>query len=79
MTPSVQRATQAEAQRDRSSALELEKEALRQQIADLNDRLSKAQRAYEDLKKTMDNMVPRCACLCVCLIIMCVSSVMVKL
>jgi hypothetical protein len=62
MTPPVQREAQAAAQLDRSGALELEKDALKQQTADLNDKLSKAQREFEDLKSVMENMVPRCVC-----------------
>ena len=59
MTPLVQHATQAEAQRDRCGALELERDALRQQTADFSDKLSKLQREFDDAKIAMENMVPR--------------------
>jgi hypothetical protein len=48
-------------QRDRADAAELEKNALKQQIAELREKLFKAQSDMDDLKSTMDNMVPRSA------------------
>jgi hypothetical protein len=48
-----------ELQRDRADALELEKDTLRQQTADLRDKMSKAQSELDELKSTMENMVPR--------------------
>jgi hypothetical protein len=65
MTPPVQRVAQASAQQDRCGALELEKDALKQQIADLNDKLSKLQREFDDARSAMENMVPRCVYACV--------------
>jgi hypothetical protein len=59
MTPAVQRAMQAETQQDRSGALELERDALRQHTADLSDKLSKLQTDFNNAKIAMDNMVPR--------------------
>ena len=58
--------TQAEleSQRERGNVLELETDALKQQMADLREKLIKAQRDFDDLKSTMENMVPRCVCVC---------------
>jgi hypothetical protein len=54
--------TQAETaeQRDRADALELEKDVLKRQIADLRDKMNKTQNELDDLKREMENMVPRC-------------------
>jgi hypothetical protein len=50
----------AQAEADSAGALEQEKDALKQQIADLRDKLSKAQSDLEYTKIAMENMVPRC-------------------
>ncbi len=58
---SVHLHTQAEAdlQRERVDALELEKDALRQQAADLRDKLNKMQSEMDALMSAMEKMVPR--------------------
>jgi hypothetical protein len=54
----------AGAQRNRAEALAQERDALKQQMADLRDKLSKTQSELDDLKSAMENMVPRCVCVC---------------
>ncbi len=50
---------EAAAQRNRVDALEVEKESLKQQIAELRDNLSKSRGSYDDLTKQLENMVAR--------------------
>jgi hypothetical protein len=52
--------------RDRADAAELEKNALKQQIAELREKLFKAQSDLENATTTMESMVPRCVCVFVC-------------
>jgi predicted nuclease with TOPRIM domain len=60
--------TQAELEleRERVKALELEKEAFKEQNADLREKLVKMQTELDELKSTLENMVPRCVYVCVC-------------
>jgi hypothetical protein len=56
-------ATQAETdlqlQRERADTAELEKKSLKQQIAELREKFIKTQSELDDVKTTMENMVPR--------------------
>jgi hypothetical protein len=54
--------TQAELerQRERGDGLELEKESFKQQTSDIREKLIKTQAELDELKSTLENMVPRC-------------------
>jgi hypothetical protein len=52
--------------RDRADAAELEKNALKQQVPELREKLFKAQTDLENATTTMESMVPRCVCVCMC-------------
>jgi hypothetical protein len=45
-------------------ALQFEKDVLKHQMADLREKLNKSQSELEDLKSAIENMVPRCVCVC---------------
>ena len=61
---------QADAHQNCADSLETEKDALRQQSADLRDKLIKALAELESLKLAAEGMVPRCVCVCVCVLCM---------
>ncbi len=52
-----------QAEAESTGTMTLEKDALKQQMADLRDKLSKALCDLEYAKIDMENMVPRCACM----------------
>jgi hypothetical protein len=56
----MQAETDVQSHRDRADAAELEKNALKQQIAELREKLFKAQSDLDSVKTDMENMVPRC-------------------
>jgi hypothetical protein len=55
----TQAETDVQLQRERADAAELEKNALKQQIAELREKFIKVQSELDDVKTTMENMVPR--------------------
>jgi hypothetical protein len=68
----TQAETDVQSHRDRADAAELEKNALKQQVPELREKLFKAQSDLENATTTMESMVPRCVC-CVCVVcVLCV-------
>ena len=52
---------EADAQRARADALQLEKESLTKQLAELREKLAKTAAELDEVKSAMENMVPRYA------------------
>jgi hypothetical protein len=55
----TQAETDIQLQRERADAAELEKNVLKQQIAELREKFIKVQSELDDVKTTMENMIPR--------------------
>jgi hypothetical protein len=51
--------TEAEFQKSRADALQLERDALTKQVADLREKLAKALSDLDEIKSTLEHLVPR--------------------